>query len=104
MQTNNLDIPLSDIQSTCKRWNIKELALFGSVLRDDFRSDSDIDLLVTFAPDTKRGLNETLQIRNEFQTIFGRKVDLIVKSAIERSDNWLRKKNILESAQTIYVA
>ncbi len=104
MKSINIDLPAVDIQNTCKRWNIKELALFGSVLRDDFRPDSDIDLLVTFNPDIKRGLSETLQIRDEFQTIFGRKVDLIVKSAIERSDNWLRKKNILESAQTIYVA
>ncbi len=104
MNSQNIDLPLADIQSACKRWKIKELALFGSVLQDDFRSDSDIDLLVTFEPDTRRGLTETLQIQDEFQTIFGRKVDLIVKSAIERSDNWLRKKNILESAQNIYVA
>jgi uncharacterized protein len=104
MKPQNIDLPLAKIQSTCKRWKIKELALFGSVLRDDFRADSDIDLLVTFEPDSKRGLTETLQIQDEFQTIFGRKVDLIVKSAIERSDNWLRKKNILESAQNIYVA
>jgi uncharacterized protein len=104
MKPQNIDLPLVEIQNTCKRWKIKELALFGSVLRDDFRSDSDIDLLVTFEPDAKRGLTETFQIQDEFQTIFGRKVDLIVKSAIERSDNWLRKKNILESAQNIYVA
>jgi uncharacterized protein len=104
MKPQNIDLHLVEIQKTCKRWKIKELALFGSVLRDDFRSDSDIDLLVTFEPDAKRGLTETFQIQDEFQAIFGRKVDLIVKSAIERSDNWLRKKNILESAQNIYVA
>jgi uncharacterized protein len=104
MLLQNINLPMIEIQSTCRRWHIKELALFGSVLRDDFRSDSDVDLLVTFEPDAKRGLTETLQIQDEFQIIFGRKVDLIVKSAIERSDNWLRKKNILESAQTIYVA
>lgn len=104
MKLTNIDLPLTDIQTTCRRWNIKELALFGSVLREDFCPDSDIDLLVTFAPETKRGLTEALQIQDEFQAIFGRKVDLIIKSAIERSDNWLRKKNILESAQTIYTA
>ncbi len=104
MKPENIDLPLAEIQSTCKHWKIKELALFGSVLRDDFCSDSDIDLLFTFEPDAKRGLTETLKIQDEFQTIFGCKVNLIVKSAIERSDNWLRKKNILESAQNIYVA
>jgi len=104
MEFRNVDLPLADIQIACQRWHIKELALFGSVLRDDFRPDSDIDILVTFAPEAKRSLTETLQLRDEFQILFGRKVDLIVKSAIERSDNWLRKQNILESAQTIYVA
>jgi uncharacterized protein len=102
MTLKKIDLPLTDIQNACKRWHIRELALFGSILREDFCPDSDIDFLVTFEPNTRRGLTETLQIQDEFQAIFGRKVDLIVKSAIERSDNWLRKKNILESAQTIY--
>jgi uncharacterized protein len=104
MTLKNIDLPLAEIQETCKHWHIVELSLFGSVLREDFRPNSDIDLLVTFEPETRRGLTETLQIQDELQAIFGRKVDLIIKSAIERSDNWLRKKNILESAQTIYVA
>jgi uncharacterized protein len=91
----NIDLPFADIQNACKRWYIRELALFGSVLREGFRSDSDIDLLVTFDPKIKRGLTETLQIRDEFERIFGCKVDLIVKSAIGRSDNWLRKKIFL---------
>ena len=97
-----IDLPLTEIQRVCQRWHISELALFGSVLRDDFGPDSDIDLLVTFKPSFRRGLTETLQIRDEFQSILGRDVDLIVKSAIERSDNGLRKRNILESAQVIY--
>lgn len=92
------------IKAFCDRWQIIEFALFGSVLRDDFRPDSDIDVLVTFAPEAKRGLSETLQMKDELQTIFGRNVDFIVKAAIERSENWLRRKNILESAQVIYAA
>ncbi|MBF2085659.1 nucleotidyltransferase family protein [Thermoleptolyngbya sp. C42_A2020_037] len=93
---------MEQIQQFCDRWQIVEFALFGSVLRDDFRPDSDIDVLVTFAPEAKRGLSETLQMKDELQTIFNRKVDFIVKAAIERSENWLRRKNILESAQVIY--
>lgn len=81
-----------------------EFALFGSVLRDDFRSDSDIDVLLTFSPNNKRGLTETLQMRDELKTIFNRDVDLLVKSAINRSENWLRRKNVLDSAQVIYAA
>jgi len=102
MKLRNIELPMERIKAFCDRWQIIEFALFGSVLRDDFRPDSDIDVLVTFAPEAKRGLSETLQMKDELQTIFGRKVDFIVKAAIERSENWLRRKNILESAQVIY--
>ncbi len=102
MKLQTIELPIAQIQQFCDRWQIIEFALFGSVLRDDFRPDSDIDVLVTFAPDAKRGLSETLQMKDELQTLFGRKVDFIVKAAIERSQNWLRRKNILESAKVIY--
>ncbi len=104
IKIQNIDISKEAIAHFCQHWHITEFALFGSVLRDDFRSDSDIDVLVTFAPDAKRGLSETLQMKEELQEIFGRKVDFIVKAAIERNENWLRRKNILESAQVIYAA
>lgn len=103
MDVKNIEFPIEQIKEFCDRWQITEFALFGSILRDAFRPDSDIDVLVTFAPDVKRGLTETLQMKDELQAIFGRKVDFIVRAAIERSENWLRKKNILESAQTVYV-
>lgn len=93
---------MEQIQEFCDRWQTSEFALFGSVLRDDFHPDSDVDVLVSFAPDAKRGLTETLQMKQELQAIFGRNVDFIVKAAIEGSENWLRRKNILESTQTIY--
>jgi uncharacterized protein len=98
----NVTVPIEQIQAFCQRWHIVEFALFGSVLRDDFRSDSDIDVLVTFDPNFQRGLTETLQMRDEIQNLFGRQVDFIVKAAIERSENWLRRQNILESARVIY--
>jgi uncharacterized protein len=104
VKLKNIDLPIEQIKEFCDRWQIIEFALFGSVLRNDFRPDSDIDVLVTFAPDAKRGLSETLQMRDELQALFDRKVDFIVKAAIERSENWLRRKNILESAQVIYAA
>lgn len=102
MKLKTIDLPIEQIKIFCDRWQITEFALFGSVLRDDFRPDSDIDVLVTFAPEAKRGLSETLKMKDELQIIFGRNVDFIVKAAIERSENWLRRKNILESAQVIY--
>jgi uncharacterized protein len=99
-----IDLPMDKIAEFCHKWQVTEFALFGSVLRDDFRPDSDIDVLISFSPTAKRGLTETLQMRDELKDIFGRDVDLIVKAAIERSENWLRRKHILESAQTIYAA
>jgi predicted nucleotidyltransferase len=97
-----ISLPMEQIIGFCHKWQVTEFALFGSVLRDDFRSDSDIDVLLTISPSINRGLTETLQMRDELQSIFDRKVDMIIKAAIERSENWLRRKNILESAKTIY--
>lgn len=86
----------------CQRWQIIEFAVFGSVLRSDFRSDSDIDVLVTFSPEAKRGLTETLQMQDELKAMFTREVDFIIKTALEKSENWLRRQTILDSAQVIY--
>ena len=102
MRIAAIQLPMDEIADFCDRWQVTEFALFGSVLREDFCPDSDIDVLLDFAPTAKRGLTETLQMRDELQAIFNRKVDMLVKAAIQRSDNWLRRKNILESAQIIY--
>lgn len=101
-----LPIPLPEAQiiDFCHRWQIAEFALFGSVLRDDFRPDSDIDVLVTFTPQAKRGLLTLARMKHELEDLFGRKVDLVSKRAIENSDNWIRRQEILGTAQTIYVA
>ncbi|MCT7988062.1 nucleotidyltransferase family protein [Laspinema sp. D6] len=99
---HNLELPFTQIQEFCQRWHITEFALFGSVLRDDFRPDSDIDVLVTFDPEFRRGLAETIQMRQELETLFGREVDFIIKPAIVKSENWLRRQQILESAKVIY--
>lgn len=86
----------------CQRWQIIEFAVFGSVLRLDFHPDSDIDVLVTFAPEAQRGLTETLQMQDELKAMFTREVDFIVKTALEKSQNWLRRQTILDSTQVIY--
>jgi uncharacterized protein len=88
----------------CRHWHITEIALFGSVLRDDFSPESDVDLLVSFAPEFRRGLIETLEIQSQLQHLLGREVDLIVKKALERSENTPRRDRILSSAQVIYAA
>jgi predicted nucleotidyltransferase len=86
----------------CRRWKIRELALFGSALRDDFRADSDIDLLVTFADDAAWGLLAHIQMQQELEALFKRPVDLISRRAVAESPNWLRRHAILDTAHILY--
>lgn len=104
MALSNIPLPQTQLTEFCQRWKVRELALFGSVLRDDFQPNSDIDILITFAPEAKRGAFVLAQMQEELETIFGRNVDLVSKRAIERSQNPIRRQNILESAQIIYAA
>ena len=92
------------VASFCERWKIAELALFGSVIRDDFHPESDVDVLVDFAPDSSWGLFDHVAMEEELSEILGRKVDLVSRRAVERSSNWIRRKAILESARTYYAA
>ena len=96
--------PKERIADFCRRWKIVELSLFGSVLRDDFRSDSDVDLLVSFAPEAEWSLFDHIRMEEELSSIFGRKVDMVSRRVVERSDNWIRRKVILETAEPYYVA
>ena len=104
MKRVNIEISKEKITDFSRKWKIVELSLFGSVLRDDFRSDSDVDLLVTFSPDAEWSLLDHMAMEEELSAIFGRKVDLVSRRAIERSDNYIRRKAILETAQPYYVA
>ncbi|MBI5960372.1 MAG: nucleotidyltransferase domain-containing protein [Chloroflexi bacterium] len=99
-----INLPLDEITAFCERWKILEFALFGSVLRDDFGSDSDIDVLVTFAPGSLRTLAAVTAMHNEIEAVLGRSVDLIDRQSIERSPNYLRRQAILGSLRTIYAA
>jgi uncharacterized protein len=87
----------------CQRWNVTELALFGSIVRDDFRSDSDIDMLITLSPNHTWGL-EIIQMRDELADLCNRSIDLLTRQSIEQSRNALRRQEILASAEVIYVA
>lgn len=97
-------IPEERLRACCLRWKIVELALFGSVLREDFRPDSDVDVLVRFAPNAGHGLFDLVTMQDELSGIVGRPVDRVTRPAIEASRNALRRKSILESAEVIYVA
>jgi uncharacterized protein len=99
-----IDLPYETIQSFCEQWNITEFALFGSVLRDDFRDDSDIDVLVSFADNATITLFDMIAMADELETIFNRKIDLMTKRSIEQSENFIRRDNILKTTQVIYAS
>ena len=108
MTTARIDLPMDQIAEFCRRWKVVEFALFGSVLRDDFGPDSDIDVLVTFAPGAPMGpwggIGDLMEMEEELERIFGRNVDLVERPAVEQDRNWIRRRLILDAAETIYVA
>ena len=95
-------IPTTELRNFCQRWCIRELAVFGSVLRDDFRPDSDVDVLVDFAADVDWGLLDHVRMQEALQGLLKRGVDLVTKRAVERSSNWLRRREILSTARPVY--
>ena len=97
-----IELPIEEIAEFCQHWQVTELALFGSVLRDDFRSDSDIDVMVQFHPEAHPTFSDLDQMEAALKALFHRDVDLITRQGIEASRNYLRRREILSSAQVIY--
>ncbi len=97
-----IELPAERVAEFCRRWQIAELAVFGSVLRDDFRADSDLDLLIT--PGPKWSAFDLVHMSAEFARIAGRPVDVVSRRGLDASRNYLRRRAILESARTIYAA
>ena len=95
---------MNAIETLCERWQVEELALFGSVLRDDFGPESDIDVLIRFKTERTPGLVGIAEMERELARLFGRRVDLVTRTAIEASRNYIRRKAILESSQVVYAA
>jgi predicted nucleotidyltransferase len=99
-----LSLPQEEIRRFCQRHHIRCLALFGSVLRDDFGPDSDVDVLVDFDEGAEPGLMDIVAVEEELSRILGRRVDLVERQAVEHSENYIRRRHILGTAETIYVA
>ncbi len=95
-------LPTAEITKFCQRWKIQELAVFGSVLRADFDSESDIDLIVTFDDEAAWSLLDHIRMQQELQALLQREVDLVTKRAVEKSQNWIRRKEILSTASVIF--
>jgi hypothetical protein len=101
MDTPRIQVPMDRIREFCLKWKVKEFSLFGSVLRDDFRPDSDVDVLVLLADDAPWDLFDWVDMIDQLKAIFGRQVDLVEKTAIT---NPFRRHHILRNRKVIYAA
>lgn len=99
-----LDIDRDQLRRLCDKWHVKELAIFGSALRQDFRPDSDVDILVSFHDQATPSLFDLATMAEEFEALLERPVDLLTRQAVEHSRNPYRRDEILNSAETLYAA
>jgi uncharacterized protein len=102
--TPNIDVPEAALAEFCRRWDVVEFGLFGSVLRDDFGPESDVDVILEFAPEARRSIRDLLAIDDELAELFGRKVDVLERSLVEKDPNWIRRRSILGGSRVIYDA
>jgi uncharacterized protein len=107
MLTTQIEPPTEKIADFCRRWGVARLEIFGSALRDDFGPDSDVDFMFTPGPGFQRekayGPWGRDHMAEELAGLLGREVDLIERSRIERMDNWIKRRHILQTAAPVYV-
>lgn len=96
-----IDYDKEKLRDFCRKWKVTEFSLFGSVVRDDFGPESDVDVLVTFAPDARRSLFDMVHMEDELVEIFGREVDLLTRRSVEQSRNPVRRDSILGDAVSL---
>jgi predicted nucleotidyltransferase len=105
MKRMKLSLPYEQIAAFCRKWNVSEFALFGSVLRDDFRPDSDVDVLVSFPSyEATPSLFDHVEMQGQLAEIFARPVNLLTRGGVQDSRNPIWKRTILETARVVYVA
>ena len=100
MVAQKIDLPMEEIAVICSRYKVRELALFGSVLRDDFRPDSDIDVLVEFDPDAEIGFMALARMARELSALLHRKVDLVPKTGLKPKI----RRDVLAGSKVLYAA
>jgi predicted nucleotidyltransferase len=101
---SRLGVSDQQVADFCRRWCIERLEVFGSILRDDFDRDSDVDVLVTFGAGVSHRIADYLDMESELAALVGRHVDLVERELVETSPNWIRRRSILESARPVYAA
>ena len=96
-----LDLPIDALCEICRRHGVRELSVFGSVLEDDFRPDSDVDFLVVFdSDDLGPWMGRLFDLQEELERLLGRKVDLVLKKNLK----WVLRDRVLASAKVLYAA
>jgi uncharacterized protein len=104
MKSARIELSNRKIREFCRKWEIVEFSLFGSVLRDDFKPSSDVDVLVVFTGDPGWSLFDHVTMEQELSAILGRRANIVSRRALERSSNFIRRKAILETAERFYAA
>jgi predicted nucleotidyltransferase len=99
-----IETPQDRLEAFCRTHRIRRLSVFGSALREDFRPDSDVDILVSFEEGACHSLFDLVTMQDELQAILGREVDLVEREAVEQSENYIRRRHILQSEEPVYVA
>jgi len=99
-----LHVTEEQIGAFCRTWAVVRFELFGSALREDFDAESDVDVLVTFAPTARVSISTLIHMEDALKAILGRDVDVVERRAVESNPNWIRRRNILNSAQLVYAA
>jgi len=97
-----ITIPEDRLTDFCRRWYVTELAIFGSALRGDFATDSDIDILISFNPAARWSMFDLVRMEQELEAILGRAVDLVSRAGVEQSENYVRRRSILENSEVIF--
>jgi len=102
----SIDAKRAEIAALCRRYRVRRLEVFGSAARGgDFDPAlSDADFLVEFAADVDPGLRDFLDMKEALRQLLGREVDVVERTVIERSRNYIRRRHILGEAQPVYVA
>lgn len=101
---HNVEFDKNELDLMCQKWKVKQLSFFGSVIREDLNSKSDIDILIEFQPDAIITLSKFERIRMDFERFFNRKVDLVSKRAVINSRNVVRKNAVLSNFRVVYGA
>jgi predicted nucleotidyltransferase len=100
MVKQSIQIPRKQLVELCRRYHVRRLALFGSVLRNDFRPDSDVDVLVLFEPDAQIGFMALGHMKRELSVLFRRPVDLVPQDGLKP----VIRESVLSSAEEVYAA